>query len=79
MLRKLSSELSSKSLRRFVKKAMIQRHMNVHQDGTIANQVYSQLAANPKTNNRVKAAHPMVQRELPVPPSPTTFNPLFKL
>lgn len=74
MLRKLSSELSSKRLRSFIKKANLMENMNVHQSGTMANQIYSQLAAAPKTTNQVANRFPVVQHQLPPPPAASTFR-----
>ena len=74
MLRKLSSALSSKRLRNFIKKANMMQNMNVHHQGTMANQIYSQLAARPKTNNRGATQFPQVDRVLPSPPAKSTFS-----
>lgn len=68
MLRKLSSAINSKRLRMFLKKEAMFSQMNTHQSGTVANQIYSQLAAAPKTNNRVQTQFPLVQTTMPSPP-----------
>lgn len=79
MLKKLSSALSSKRLRNFIKKGgvPIVEDMNVHQKGTMANQIYSQFAAAPRTNNRVAAQHPLITRQLPPPPAKSTLRNIF--
>ena len=71
MLRKLSSAVDSRKLRTFVKRANIMQSMNVHQTGTDANLIYGQLAARPKTNNRVATRFPLMDRQLP-PPRPAS-------
>lgn len=77
MLKKLCSALSSKDLRVFMKKANLADNMNVHRSGTMANQIYSQLAASPKTNNTVAAAFPVVPKVLPPPKAQSTFRDPF--
>lgn len=74
MLRKHSSALSTKRLRSFIKRASLSYNMNTHASGSVANQIYSQLAAAPKTNNRVPAAFPVTPAVLPPPPPAGSFN-----
>lgn len=74
MLRKLSSAINSKRLRMFLKKEAMFSQMNTHQSGTVANQIYSQLAAAPKTNNTVKVQFPLVQTTMPPPPPASSVN-----
>ena len=79
MLRKLSSALSSKRLRSFVKRANMAANMNVHRQGTMANQIYSQLAAAPKTNNTVSTAFPVIQKVMPPPKSKSIYTDPLKI
>ena len=74
MLKKLCSALNSKDLRVFIKQSNFADNMNVHRQGTVANQIYSQLAATPKTNNTVATAFPVVQKVLPPPKAKTIYT-----